>query len=301
MADQPRLRPMLPPLGPPNPNVAKKKARISAINILKEQFSLSTWILLGAVIQGVVVLMVPLFYAVLPAMVIISYRVVDVLLMTAGITRNRFLDGVIMGKFTGQIPNREGVYANQPSDENVVAFQLITRLNHPLGVFSPGALEIGKLAKDMYTALKEDPEKYGFLGQETLLGADGREAGNHIITMMYFRSLDDVHNFAHGPLHTDTWHWWNTKGKHYGYLTIGHELYSSSRNQWENIYINAEPTGLPGTVVKVKKIEEDGKEMDGQWEYVHPIIDARRGKLAKQYGRVNRSNQSTGKTVDYDY
>lgn len=80
-------------------------------------------------IQGLVVLMAPPFYAVLPAMIILSYRVVDVLLMTAGITRNRFLDGVIMGKFTGQIPSRDGVYANQPSNENVVAFQLITRSN----------------------------------------------------------------------------------------------------------------------------------------------------------------------------
>lgn len=54
-------------------------------------------------------------------------------------------------------------------------------------------------------------------------------------------------------------------------------------------------------MVKVKKISEDGKEIDGEWDYVHPAIDARRGKLAKQYGRVNRSNQTTGKTVDYDY
>lgn len=49
--------------------------------------------------------------------------------MTVGLTRNRYMDGVIMGKFTGQIPSREGVYASEPANENVVAFLLITRSN----------------------------------------------------------------------------------------------------------------------------------------------------------------------------
>lgn len=82
------------------------------------------------------------------------------------------------------------------------------------------------------------------LGSKTMMGADERSAGNHIITMMYFRNLEGVHRFAHGPIHTDTWNWWNAKGKKYGYLTIAHELYSSPKNKWENIYINGELSGL---------------------------------------------------------
>lgn len=126
------------------------------------------------------VIVLPTFYAVLPAMLILIYRVLDTLLMTMGLTRNRFMDGVIMGKFTGQIPSREGIYSNQPSDENVVAFQLITKANQyvttnnfteshsnlhhdhsPLGIFSPAGREIANLARDMYKKLAQDPDKYG--------------------------------------------------------------------------------------------------------------------------------------------
>ena len=128
---------------------------------------------------------------------------------------------------------------------------------------------------------------------------------------MYFRHLEDVHKFAHGPLHADVWRWWAAKGKKYGYITIAHELYNSPKNNWENIYVDSEPFGiselllidlpnetlhankfLASTVTKVKKDSDDGKEVDGEWEYVHPIINAQRGRLAKQYGRLdmNRPN-----------
>ncbi|KAJ5994166.1 hypothetical protein N7451_009890 [Penicillium sp. IBT 35674x] len=266
---------------------------------MRDQLSISTWLLLGAVAQGLAVLALPAFYAILPAMVILSYRVIDTFLMTVGLKKNRFMDNVIMGKFTGQIPNSEGVYSSKPADENVVSFQLITRSNHPLGIFAPGAREIATLAQNMYAQLAKERETYGFLGSKTMMGADERSAGNHIITMMYFRNLEGVHQFAHGPIHTDTWNWWNAKGKKYGYLTIAHELYSSPKNQWENIYINGELSGLPGTKVKVKKFDQDGKE-DG-WEYMNAAIDARKGKLARQLGRVNQSYEKNETGVDYDY
>ncbi|KAJ5784700.1 uncharacterized protein N7503_009912 [Penicillium pulvis] len=266
---------------------------------MRDQLSISSWLLLGAVAQGLAVLALPAFYAILPAMVILSYRVTDTFLMTMGLKRNRFMDNVIMGKFTGQIPNSEGVYSSKPADENVVSFQLITRSNHPLGILAPGAREIATLAQNMYAQLAKERETYGFLGSKTMMGADERSAGNHIITMMYFRNLEGVHRFAHGPIHTDTWNWWNSKGKKYGYLTIAHELYSSPKNQWENIYINGELSGLPGTKVKVKKFDQDGKE-DG-WDYMNAAIDARKGNLARQLGRVNQSYEKNETGVDYNY
>ncbi|KAJ5671373.1 hypothetical protein N7507_000500 [Penicillium longicatenatum] len=299
MADEEPLHSMLPPLGQPTAAAAKKKSTIIYLNLLRDQFSITTWLLLGAVAQGLAILALPAFYAVLPAMIVLSYRVVDTLLMSVGLKKNRFMDNVIMGKFTGQIPNSEGVYSSKPSDENVVCFQLIARSNHPLGMLAPGAREISALAQNMYKQLDIERETYGYLGAKTLLGADERSAGNHLITMMYFRNLEGIHRFAHGPMHMDTWNWWNAKGKKYGYLSIAHELYSSPKNQWENIYINAELTGLPSTKVRVKKFDEDGKE-DG-WDYVNPAIDARKGKLARQLGRVNRSYEKTGTDVDYNY
>ena len=49
----------------------------------------------------------------------------------------------------------------------------------------------------------------------------------------------------------------------------------------------------------VKKLTEDGGEE--AWEYVHPVIDASKGKLARQYGRVNKNYQDVKTEVDYDY
>ncbi|KAJ5925362.1 hypothetical protein N7454_008001 [Penicillium verhagenii] len=298
MADDEPLRPMFPPPAF-DAAAAKKKGMISTINIFKDQFSLTTWLLLGAVTQGLAVMLFPASYAILPAFIILSYRVIDGLLMTVGLKRNRYMDNVIMGKFTGQIPNSEGIYSSEPADENIVAFQLISRSNHPLGLLAPGAREVAALAQNMYAQLAKERETYGFLGSKFMIGADELSAGNHMITMMYFRNLEGIHRFAHGPIHTDTWNWWNAKGKHYGYVTIAHELYSSPKNQWENIYINAQLTGLPGTLVKVKKLDADGKE--DEFEYVNPVIDARKGKLARQFGRVNRSYENNDSKVDYDY
>ena len=67
--------------------------------------------------------------------------------------------------------------------------------------------------------------------------------------MMYFRTLEDIHNFAHSPIHTDAWNWWNSRGKDFGYVSIGHELYSSPKNHWENVYINSELTGLRKSIL----------------------------------------------------
>jgi len=56
---------------------------------------------------------------------------------------------------------------------------------------------------------------------------------------------------------------------------------------------------VAGTKVKVKKFDKNGKE-DG-WEYMNPAIDARKGKLARQLGRVNRSYEKNDTEVDYNY
>lgn len=53
-----------------------------------------------------------------------------------------------------------------------------------------------------------------------------------------------------------------------------------------------------GTKVKVKKFDQDGKE-DG-WEYINAAIDARKGKLARQLGRVNQSYENNETNMDYN-
>ncbi|KAJ5249110.1 hypothetical protein N7468_000561 [Penicillium chermesinum] len=280
---------MLPSLGQRNPLGSPESGRTLGRNLLRDQLPLTTWILIGAVAQSAAVLLIPKVYAVLPAIFIFAYQVLDIFLMHKGYTRNRFMDKIVKGKFTGQIPSREGVFSSKPSNETVVCFLLIVRGNHPLGIFSEGFKDISRLAREMFKELNKNPHEHGFLGSKALLGAEESTSKNHLVNLMYFRSLEDVHKFAHGPLHAEAWRWWASTGKNYGYITIGHELYASTQNNWENIYVDSELYGLPSTVTRVKKLSENGQETDGEWENVHPVIDARRGKLAKQYGRVDRT------------
>ena len=60
----------------------------------------------------------------------------------------------------------------------------------------------------------------------------------------YFRTIEDLHAFAHGPLHRETWDWWNRVTKSYPHLSIMHEVYQSPKKHWENIYINSHPSGI---------------------------------------------------------
>lgn len=80
-------------------------------------------------VQAIAVLLIPRFYTLLPAILLFVYQIIDVLLMTTGITRNRYMDKIIRGKFTALIPSKEGVFSNKPSDENVVCFLLTIRAN----------------------------------------------------------------------------------------------------------------------------------------------------------------------------
>jgi len=60
----------------------------------------------------------------------------------------------------------------------------------------------------------------------------------------YFRSIRDLHDFAHGPTHRKAWDWWNSITKTHPYLSIMHEMYHSPKGHWENIFINNHPTGI---------------------------------------------------------
>lgn len=60
----------------------------------------------------------------------------------------------------------------------------------------------------------------------------------------YFRTLEDVHAYAHSPLHREAWEWWNRITKSHPHLSIMHEVYQAPKNQWENVFINNHLTGI---------------------------------------------------------
>lgn len=92
----------------------------------------SQWLLLGASIQSLILLVTVaiigkdyrhLLYIVLPAIVFLTLRITEALLMAFGYKQNQYMRGVKQGKWTAQIPDENG-QANKPAERPVVAFLL---------------------------------------------------------------------------------------------------------------------------------------------------------------------------------
>jgi hypothetical protein len=105
----------------------------------------------------------------------------------------------------------------------------------------------------------------------------------------YWRSIEDLHAFAHGPLHREGWEWWNRTLKEHPHLAIYHEVFAVNSKNWETIYTNCEPTGLGATSYLKKGDKLASAVAPDQW--VSPLVDASRGQLRTMLGRMN---QGTG-------
>jgi hypothetical protein len=106
--------------------------------------------------------------------------------------------------------------------------------------------------------------------------------------VQYWRSIEDLHAFAHGPLHRAGWDWWDRTVKHHPHLAIYHEVYAVDSKSWEAIYTNCEPTGLGATSYLRKRDKLVNWVAEEEEEWISPLVDARRGKLRTMMGRVGK-------------
>jgi hypothetical protein len=82
------------------------------------------------------------------------------------------------------------------------------------------------------------------LGATSWLGIGERSTANQLMFATYFRTLEDVHAYAHSQLHREAWNWWNDITKSHPHLSIMHEVYQAPKDHWENVYINNHLTGI---------------------------------------------------------
>lgn len=257
------------------------RAPISGTNIIRDQLSISTWLLLGALAQG------PLFYllgrlALLPSILILGYRALDAYAQATGWKRNTYLDDIILQKTGGQFPDSEGSYGTEPSRDGVVVIMLGTRCNHPLGMLAPGFKESGDYFASMAADLDAHSEEFGYLGMSAYINVNDRATANEIISIAYFRNSAGLQAFAHSEYHRGAWNWWNKNVKKHPHLSISHEIFDAPRGNWESIYINSHLSGLHATTSKV--VNEEGQE-----RWARPVVDASRGVLKTSKGRMARS------------
>ncbi|PTB41113.1 hypothetical protein M441DRAFT_58548 [Trichoderma asperellum CBS 433.97] len=244
-------------------------------NAIRDSFTLSTWLAIGAVVQGLLVVFVRPTFAVAPAALVLLYRLSRTMLQSFGVLRNPLMDEILMGKFSVQIGDEHGNAPTDSAQQQVAVIMLGARSNHPLGIFGPGFKQIGDYFGAMIDRLNAD-EDSGFLGSSTYICNGERLTANGVMTCCYFRTVEDIHRFAHEPLHREAWDWWNNITATHPHLCIMHELYDAPKKGWENIFVNYHRTGI----ANIKEpVIINGREYQ-------PIANASRGPLATQKGRL---------------
>ena len=217
---------------------------------MKSTVKLRTIIAIGALGQILLLQFLPHRIAILPAALFSLHSVITTLVQMARGPRNAYMKDVISGRATVQIPSAEdGTYGSDQSAHPMVVFHFGVRFNHPLGLCSPGAREIGEHFRKCVESVQENAEKFGLLGvtdwrgNET--GPDGEEKTNcTMLQVYYFRNAAGLHSFAHSEIHRAAWDWAvRAAHPHIGFF---HETFCVPHGvgAYETIYVNMPPTML---------------------------------------------------------
>lgn len=245
----------------------------------------STLVLLGGLIQGLLVLLVPRYWMLLPSLIVLFIRFADALAITFHLRPNPYLKDAIFQKWTPQIPDLDGNISDTPADQKVAVLILTMKVNHPLGVFAPNVEGVNKHAGIMFRELDSENVATGFLGQSQFYSPDERGITQTML-ISYWRSIEDIHAFAAAPSHAATIKWWNetAKNESLDHIGIAHEIFEAPRRKWEAVYLNFQPSNMGATSYLKKGDKLIGGIVDDQW--ISPVVAAK-GRLASSKGRLN--------------
>lgn len=253
---------------------------------ISHNLSLPTLLGIGAVSQTLLILLLPTRYAVLPAFLYLIFTTIDTALITYNIKPNPYLQDVQPGRRTALVPSEDG-HEIVPGGQKVAVLILGAKSNHPLGIFAPQFAKTGKHLMRMTKLFDSADAPAGIMGSTAFERRDGRGATEFSI-VSYWRSIEDLLEFAHGPVHREAWQWWEKELKLNDYVGICHEIFEADAGAWENVYVNFQPTLMGATSF----LRKGGKNVEGvvDDEWITPLLDASRGKLAKSSGRMGRGD-----------
>lgn len=276
---------MVAPIFPPAPNRAPSQYSQSAhlysrkslfnlspyhASILRDNFTLTTWLLLAALAQYSLTLLLRPSLAILPALSLLLYNLLSPILHLPNLQLSDPIPGRTAAAFPSPI---DPTTASPPSHHGPGAIMLLgARSNSPLRMFAPGFREISQHFNRMIRSLESSPES-GFLGASTWISTE-RSAGNEVATLSYWRSVEDIHAFALGRVHREAMEWWGEEERKH--LGIMHEVFVIPKKfGWEGVYVNYPRTGLGATT----------RVFGGEWRV--PIVEAA-GRWASSRGRLGR-------------
>jgi hypothetical protein len=223
-----------------------KQAKKLILQLIRDQLPVSTWLVIGALIQGLAHLLLPYrnIVLILPVLLFLSYKLITTLLILMNILPNTYMRDVIPGRTTIVYPDSRGQQENSGTSP-ICAILLSVVSHHPLGMLAPGYSAVGERFQAMTRELSADASLHGFLGATNWLNASERATNNEFASIMYFENDEYLHAYAHGKMHTDTMLWWREEEKagRVKHLGIMHEVFACPEKGWEGIYVNYHPTG----------------------------------------------------------
>jgi hypothetical protein len=154
-------------------------------------FYLTTWIPLGACIQSTIYMIFsrPRIITRLLPFAILTYRITCVYLMQIGLIYNLYMDNLIPGAYTAQIPSRAGTATI--GQEKVIIFMVGSCNNHPLGLFTQGAQETVTYSAAMKLDLERNKTNSRFLGVFSWISKE-RLTANKGLEVLYLSSLEGL-------------------------------------------------------------------------------------------------------------
>lgn len=214
------------------------------LQMVRDQFSITTWLSIGAIIQATAYALLPYrnIVTILPVLLFLGYKLAFTACVLFGLVPNSRMKDVLLGHTTPVFPDEKG-NQDKPADRTICAIVLGVVSNHPLGLLGPAYKEIGDQFEAMCNQMSDDATKYGYLGHSSWLNASDNTTSSEFMSIVYFENEDYLHDYAHGPMHSDTMQWWRKVAKDVPHIGIMHEVFACPKKSWEGVYINYAPTG----------------------------------------------------------
>jgi hypothetical protein len=251
--------------------------------ILSKNLRTTTWVLLGGAIFQLLSIILTQQVAIFLCIGALIVRLVPTVLISSGRIPNPELGNVNPSKTSVMFPKEDGSGDMAPAERGIAVLILGIKIAHPLGFLAPGAKETGDFFTSMVEELNNNRTKYGWLSGSIVQGVPSRgvSENGHLSIIGYFKTVKDLHDFAHGEMHRDAWNWWSKNAGALPHIGLYHETYDVPKHSWEAIYLHCPPLGLAQA-----KLEVEGK--DGKKEWTDLVVDAKKGVMRSSAGRMGR-------------
>lgn len=157
--------------------------------MIRDQFSIATWLSFGAIIQATAYTLLPYrnLVTILPVVLFLAYKLTYTACILTGLLPNPRMSRVNPQRTTLVFPTAKGSQET-PADAPICAIILGVVSNHPLGMLGPGFREVGDRFDKMCAEMSADATKHGFLGYSSWLNAADNATSSEFMSVLYFEN-----------------------------------------------------------------------------------------------------------------